>query len=103
MHQTCVTHLLWFELSFYLHLSIEYILQIQQREVNKLELGRVGRKNKLGKFRLTYFSLLNFKDIFNMFPSSDGSVVSFQKTAVAVLASVVVFLKTAVTVLMRLC
>ena len=34
---------------------------------------------------------------------SDGSVVSFQKTAVAVLASVVVFLKTAVAVLMRLC
>ena len=33
---------------------------------------------------------------------SDGSVVSFKKTAVAVLASVVVFLKTAVTVLMRL-
>ena len=33
----------------------------------------------------------------------DGSVVSFQKTAVAVLASVVVFLKTAVAVLMRLC
>ena len=33
---------------------------------------------------------------------SDGSVVSFQKTAVAVLASVVVFLKTAVAVLMRL-
>ena len=35
--------------------------------------------------------------------TSDGSVVSFQKTAVAVLASVVVFLKTAVVVLMRLC
>ena len=35
-------------------------------------------------------------------PTSDGSVVSFQKTAVAVLASVVVFLKTAVAVLMRL-
>ena len=35
--------------------------------------------------------------------SSDGSVVSFQKTAVADLASVVVFLKTAVAVLMRLC
>ena len=35
--------------------------------------------------------------------TSDGSVVSFQKTAVAVLASVVVFLKTAVAVLMRLC
>ena len=34
---------------------------------------------------------------------SDGSVVSFQKTAVAVLASVVVFLKTAVAVIMRLC
>ena len=34
---------------------------------------------------------------------SDGSVVSFQKTAVAVLASVEVFLKTAVAVLMRLC
>ena len=34
--------------------------------------------------------------------SSDGSVVRFQKTAVAVLASVVV-LKTAVVVLMRLC
>ena len=34
---------------------------------------------------------------------SDGSVVSFQKTAVAVLASVVVFFKTAVAVLMRLC
>ena len=34
---------------------------------------------------------------------SDGSVVSFQKIAVAVLASVVVFLKTAVAVLMRLC
>ena len=33
---------------------------------------------------------------------SDGSVVSFQKTAVAVLAPVVVFLKTAVAVLMRL-
>ena len=33
----------------------------------------------------------------------DGSVVSFQKTAVAVLASVVVFLKIAVAVLMRLC
>ena len=33
---------------------------------------------------------------------SDGSVVSFQKTAVAVLASVVVFLTTAVAVLMRL-
>ena len=30
---------------------------------------------------------------------SDGSVVSFQQTAVAVLASVVVFLKTAVAVL----
>ena len=38
-----------------------------------------------------------------IFGSSDGSVVSFQKTAVAVLASVVVFLKTAVAVLMRLC
>ena len=35
-------------------------------------------------------------------PISDGSVVSFQKTAVAVLAPVVVFLKTAVAVLMRL-
>ena len=35
--------------------------------------------------------------------TSDGSVVSFQKTAVAVLASVVVFLKIAVAVLMRLC
>ena len=34
---------------------------------------------------------------------SDGSVVSFQKTAVAVLASVVVFLKTAVAVIMRSC
>ena len=34
---------------------------------------------------------------------SDGSVVSFQKTAVGVLASVVVFLITAVAVLMRLC
>ena len=35
---------------------------------------------------------------------SDGSVVSFQKTAVAVvLASVVVFLKTAVAVVMQLC
>ena len=37
---------------------------------------------------------------------SDGSVVSFQKTAVAVLASVVVFLIfliTAVAVLMQLC
>ena len=33
---------------------------------------------------------------------SDGSFVSFQKTAVAVLASVVVFLKSAVAVLMRL-
>ena len=35
--------------------------------------------------------------------TSDGSVVSFQKTAVAVLASVVVLLKTTVAVLMRLC
>ena len=35
--------------------------------------------------------------------TTDGSVVSFQKTAVAVLASVVVFLKTRVAVLMRLC
>ena len=35
--------------------------------------------------------------------ASDGSVVCFQKTAVAVLALVVVFLKTAVAVLMRLC
>ena len=35
--------------------------------------------------------------------SSDGSVVSFRKAAVAVLASVVVFLKIAVAVLMRLC
>ena len=34
--------------------------------------------------------------------TSDGSVVRFQKTAVAVLASVVVFLRTAVAVLMRL-
>ena len=34
---------------------------------------------------------------------SDGSVVSFQKTTVAVLASVVAFLKTAVAVLMQLC
>ena len=34
--------------------------------------------------------------------TSDGSVVSFQKTAVAVLVSVVVFFKTAVAVLMRL-
>ena len=34
---------------------------------------------------------------------SDGSVVSFQKTAVVVLDSVVVFLSTAVAVLMRLC
>ena len=33
---------------------------------------------------------------------SDGSVVSFQKTAVAVLAAVVVFLKTVVAVLMQL-
>ena len=35
--------------------------------------------------------------------SSDGSVVSFQKTAVAVLASLALFLKTAVAVVMRLC
>ena len=35
--------------------------------------------------------------------TSDGSVVSFPKIAVAVLVSVVVFLKTAVAVLMRLC
>ena len=35
--------------------------------------------------------------------TSDRSVVIFQKTAVAVLASVVVFLKTTVAVLMRLC
>ena len=35
--------------------------------------------------------------------SSDRLVVSFQKTAVAVLALVVVFLKTAVAVVMRLC
>ena len=35
--------------------------------------------------------------------SSDGSVVSFQKTALAVLASLVVFLKTAVAVVKRLC
>ena len=35
--------------------------------------------------------------------ATDGFVVSFQKTAVAVLASVVVFLKTTVAVLMRLC
>ena len=34
---------------------------------------------------------------------SDVSVVSFQNTAVAVLASAVVFLKTVVAVLMRLC
>ena len=33
---------------------------------------------------------------------SDGSVVRFQKTAVAVLASVVVFLKTAVAVVLKL-
>ena len=35
--------------------------------------------------------------------TSDGSVVSFQKTAVAVLASLSVFLKTVVAVVMRLC
>ena len=35
--------------------------------------------------------------------TSDGLVVSFQKTAVAVLASVVVFIKTTVAVLMWLC
>ena len=34
--------------------------------------------------------------------SSDGSVVSFQKTSVAFLASLVVFLKTAVAVAMRM-
>ena len=39
----------------------------------------------------------------NTVGTSDGSVVSFQKTAVAVLASVVVFSITTVAVLMRLC
>ena len=34
---------------------------------------------------------------------SDGSVVSFQKTTVAILASLVVFLKTGVAVAMRFC
>ena len=34
--------------------------------------------------------------------TSDGSVVSFQKTAVAVLASLAVFLKTAVAVVLKL-
>ena len=37
-----------------------------------------------------------------MVNSSDGSVVSFHKTAVAVLASFAVFLKTAVAVVVRL-
>ena len=45
-------------------------------------------------------SLLSHKRVLQ---TSDGSVVSFQKTAVAVLASVEVFLKTAVAVLIRLC
>ena len=40
--------------------------------------------------------------LFKLLLFSDGSVVSFQKTAVSALASVVVFLKTAVAVLMRL-
>ena len=40
---------------------------------------------------------------FHEISPSDGSVVSFQKTTVAVLASVVVFLKTAVAVIIRLC
>ena len=35
--------------------------------------------------------------------TSDGSFVSFQKTAVAVLASLAVFKKNAVAVVMRLC
>ena len=35
--------------------------------------------------------------------TSDGSVVSFQKTTVAVLDLLAVFLKTAVAVVMRLC
>ena len=34
--------------------------------------------------------------------TSDGSVVSFQKTAVAVVTSVVVFLKTTVAVVLKL-
>ena len=58
------------------------------------------------------FTLLNFYEVVRLMIReheiktllciSDGSVVSFQKTAVAVLASVEVFLKTAVAVLMRL-
>ena len=35
--------------------------------------------------------------------ASDGSVVSLQKTAVAVVASGMIFLKTVVAVVMRLC
>ena len=55
-----------------------------------------------------YFALLDIEKAYDndrlvMIQVSDGSVVSFQKTAVAVLASVVVFLKTVVAVLMRLC
>ena len=47
-----------------------------------------------------FFSFSHFTSVLC---TSDGSVVSFQKTAVAVLASLAVFLKTAVAVVMRLC
>ena len=40
--------------------------------------------------------------LYSIVYNSHGSVVSFQKTAAAFLASVVAFLKTAVAVLMRL-
>ena len=53
--------------------------------------------------RFSIFIFFNWADLLKYVHDSDGSVVSFQKTAVAVLASVVAFLKTAVAVLMRLC
>ena len=42
---------------------------------------------------------LHLPSVHGWLHTSDGSVVSFQKTAVAVLASVVVFLKTVVAVI----
>ena len=58
------------------------------------------------RWRCQWSSWLMYRKMPKLSPcieSSDGLVVSFQKTAVAVLASLAVFLKTTVAVVMRLC
>ena len=66
------------------------------------QVGHDLRHQTLSKYIYSQMSRLKRPSNSCVIQSSNGSVVSFQKTAVAVLASVVVFLKTAVAVLMRL-